>query len=142
MGFIKKLLGMEDVEITEDMKVAVLKRKFKESFGTEIRVYKTLNTGKGSRLADDKDIISNIGDTSKKNRKITIKKSMTVGEVKEKFKEKMGIKRPYPLLTLSPFLCKFLFHPHHTKSHLIFHSFNSTLVILQSITFFQELFCR
>ena len=91
MKFIKKLLGMEDIEVTEDMKVAVLKRKFKESFGTEIRVYKTLNTGKGSRLADDEDIISKIGDTLKKDTKITIKKSMTVREAEERFKEKMGI---------------------------------------------------
>ena len=91
MGFIKKLLGMEDVEITDDMKISTLKSKFEEYFGTEIRGYKTLNTGKGSRHADDKEALSNVGDASKKNRKKKKKKSMTVGEVEEKFKEKMGI---------------------------------------------------
>ena len=47
MGLFKFVLGLKDVEVKGQTKVGTLKKDFKESFGTEIRVYKTLNTGKG-----------------------------------------------------------------------------------------------
>jgi hypothetical protein len=91
MNFFKTLLGLKDIDVTGNMKVYTLKEKFKESFGTEIRVYKTLNTGKGSRPADDKSTLASIGDTSRKVESMTIKKSKTVGTIENEFKEVMGI---------------------------------------------------
>jgi hypothetical protein len=91
MGIFKALLGLKDINVTGNMKVDSLKKQFKESFGTEIRVYKTLNTGKGSRPADEKSTLASIGDTSKKVESMTIKKSKTVGKIEDEFKELMGI---------------------------------------------------
>ena len=89
MGFFGKLFGMHDIKVTGNMHVKTLKDKFKEEFGTEIRVYKSTNTGKGSRLADDKVTLASISD--KKIEEITIKKSKTVGEIEDEFKEKLGL---------------------------------------------------
>jgi hypothetical protein len=89
MGFFKKLLGMHDIKVTGNMHVKTLKEKFKEEFGTEIRVYKSTNTGKGSRLADNDATLASVSD--KKIEEITIKKSKTVGEIEDEFKEKLGL---------------------------------------------------
>ena len=91
MGIIKALLGMKDIDVKGNMKVDTLMKKFEESFGTKIRVYKTLNTGRGSRLADPKATLASIGDKSRKVEGMTIKKSKTVGDIEEEFKEKVGI---------------------------------------------------
>jgi hypothetical protein len=91
MGLIKALLGMKDIDVKGNMKVDTLQKKFKESFGTEIRVYKTLNTGRGSKPADSKSTLASIGDTSRKVESMTIKKSKKVGEIEDEFKEVMGI---------------------------------------------------
>jgi len=46
------ILGLEDVRGSGNMHVKTLQGQFKESFGTEIRVYKALNTGRCSRKAE------------------------------------------------------------------------------------------
>ena len=90
--FLKDLiLGLKDIEVSGNMHVKTLQDKFKEEFGTEIRVYKTLNTGKGSRLADAKSTLASIGDTTRKVSGFTIKKSKSVGDIEDDFKEHMGI---------------------------------------------------
>jgi len=91
MGLFKFVLGLKDVEVKGQTKVGTLKKDFKESFGTEIRVYKTLNTGKGSRKADDKSTLASICADGKKVTGVTIKKSHTVGNIEDQFKEQMGI---------------------------------------------------
>ncbi len=95
MGILKKLgkslLGMKDIEVSGNMKVATLQKKFKEAFGTEIRVYKTLNTGKGSSPADPKSTLASIGSTEIKVADMCIKKSKTVGIIEDEFKQLMGI---------------------------------------------------
>tara|TARA_B110000503_G_C7129735_1_gene406323 strand:- start:1575 stop:1937 length:363 start_codon:yes stop_codon:yes gene_type:complete len=87
----KLVLGMKDIEVSGNMNVGTLQKKFKEAFGTEIRVYKTLNTGKGSSLADSKNTLASIGNPDIKVSDISIKKSKTVGVIEDEFKEKMGI---------------------------------------------------
>ena len=89
MGIFKAILGLKDIHVTGNMKVSTLKEQFKESFGTEIRVYKSVNTGKGARLADNSVTLASI--SSKKVENITISKHKTVGEIEESFKENMGI---------------------------------------------------
>lgn len=91
MGFLKALLGMKDIDVKGNMKVDTLKKQFKESFGTEIRVYKTLNTGRGSKPADEKSTLASIGDTSRKVQGMTIKKSKSVGIIEDEFKDLVGI---------------------------------------------------
>ena len=59
MGLMKMLLGMKDNEVNGKLHVGTFQERFKESFGTEIRVYKakadgTLNTGKGAKAAPAK----------------------------------------------------------------------------------------
>lgn len=91
MGFFKALLGLKDIDVAGNMQVATLQKKFYDSFGTQIRIYKTLNTGKGSRPADGKDTLASIGDQTKKVQSMVIKKSKSVGEIEDEFKEIMGI---------------------------------------------------
>jgi len=89
MGIFKAIFGLKDIRVTGNMKVLTLKQQFRESFGTEIRVYKTTNTGKGARPADDNATLASISE--KKVEDITISKHKMVGEIEEEFKEKMGI---------------------------------------------------
>jgi hypothetical protein len=70
------------------------KKNFKESFGTEIRVYRPtsdgrINTGKGAKPAGKKDTLAKV--SIQKVEKITIKKSHSVGDIEDQFKNKMGI---------------------------------------------------
>jgi hypothetical protein len=91
MGFFKGLLGLKDIEVRGNMKVDTFKKKFLESFGTEIRVYTTLTTGKGARKAKEKATLASLCAEGKKIKDITLKKSNTVGEIENQFKEMMGI---------------------------------------------------
>ncbi|MDG2156340.1 MAG: hypothetical protein P8M26_10390 [Gammaproteobacteria bacterium] len=91
MSLFNKLLGLKDVEIRGQTKVKSLKKDFKESFGTEIRVYKTANTGKGSRPADDGSTLASIATGGKKITSMTIKKGDMVGNIEEQFAEKLGV---------------------------------------------------
>ena len=89
MGFLKSVLGLKDVEVKGQTKVETLKGDFKNSFGTEIRIYKSLNTGKGAKKASDKSTLASICD--KKVTSMTIKKGHTVGAIEDQFKDQMGI---------------------------------------------------
>jgi len=91
MKFLKKLvLGLEDIKVTSNMHVRTFQEQFRKSFGTEIRVYKTLNTGRGSRKAEASATLASLND-SKSLGQIEIKKNDTVSEVEGQFKESLGI---------------------------------------------------
>jgi len=51
---------LEDIVITKEMTVGELKKYFHASFGTSIKVYKNLNTGKGSRVAPGETFLNNL----------------------------------------------------------------------------------
>ena len=89
MGLLNKVLGKADVVVNGKQHVSTFANSFKESFGTEIQVYKSLNTGRGSRRADPKQTLASICD--RKIESIVIKKNQTVGQIEDTFKDKMGI---------------------------------------------------
>ena len=91
MGIFDKILGMKDVEVAGNKQVRTFQKEFKDSFGTEIRVYKSLNTGKGSRRADGKSTLASVCAEGRKVTSIKIKKSHTVSEIEDQFKDQMGI---------------------------------------------------
>ena len=83
------VLGLKDIEVNGNMHIDKLCKQFKEQFGTELVVYKSLNTGRGAKRADMKVTLASV--CPKRVEGITIKKSDTVGEVEDQFKESMGI---------------------------------------------------
>ena len=89
MGFFNLVLGLEDIEVNGKLHVGKLCSRFKQSFGTELRVYKSTNTGKGSRRADEKATLGSI--CEKRVDPITIKKGHSVGNIEKQFKDEMGI---------------------------------------------------
>ena len=96
MGFFDKLLGMQDIDVNGNLQVGSFTKRFKEAFGTEIRVYNaksdgSLNTGKGAKSAPAKSTMANICAKGQKVQDITIKKNKSVGEIEEEFASKMGI---------------------------------------------------
>ena len=91
MGFFKALFGLKDIDVKGNMHVGTLEKEFKESFGTEIKIYKTLTTGRGAKPADKKSTLASIGDTSRKVEGMTIKKSKTVSQIEDEFKQQVGI---------------------------------------------------
>lgn len=96
MGLFKKLLGLQDIEVSGNLQVGTFRKRFQQSFGTEIRVYRpksdgTINTGAGSRSADEKATLASIAANGVKVAEITVKKSKTVGEIECEFAKKMGI---------------------------------------------------
>jgi hypothetical protein len=92
MGFLKNMvLGLKDLEVAGNMHVGTFQKKFKEAFGTEIRVYKGLNTGKGARKADTNATLASICAKGMKVQDIVIKKSHSVGEIEDQFKVQMGV---------------------------------------------------
>ncbi len=96
MSIFKKLLGLQDLEVTGNLQVGMFQKRFFESFGTEIRVYKpksdgTINTGAGSRSPDEKSTMASIAAKGFKVQDLTVKKSNTVGQVEKEFAQKMGI---------------------------------------------------
>lgn len=88
---LNAILGLKDIEVTGNMHVGTLQDRFRESFGTEIRVYKGLNTGKGAKKADAKATLASVCGEGMKVAPITIKKNQSVGEIEQQFKDKMGI---------------------------------------------------
>ena len=89
--FLRNLiLGLEDVRVSGNMHVQTLQDQFKKSFGTEIRIYKALNTGRGSRKAEPTATLASLTG-SKTLKAIEIKKNNTVEEIEEQFKEQLGI---------------------------------------------------
>ena len=94
MGILNMVLGLKDVQVDGKQHVATLQKNFKESFGTEIRVYKPtsdgrINTGKGAKPAGKKDTLAKV--SIQKVESVTIKKSHTVGDIEDQFENKMGI---------------------------------------------------
>ena len=89
MGLFKLVLGLKDIEVHGKLHVGKLRSRFKDSFGTELRVYKSTNTGKGSRHAPENATLASI--CEKKIGPMTIKKSHTVDEIEKQFKNEMGI---------------------------------------------------
>ena len=89
MGILNIIRGLKDIKVTGNMHVGKLRSQFKESFGTELRVYKSTNTGKGSRSAGANSTLASI--CEKKVKPITIKKNHTVGDIEQQFKDQMGI---------------------------------------------------
>ena len=93
MGILNMVLGLKDIDVKGNQVVRTLKKNFKESFGTEIRIYNPtkdgkINTGKGARPADDSYTLAKV--SISKVTDITIKKSHTVGEIENQF-ESIGI---------------------------------------------------
>ena len=89
MGILDMILGLKDIEVNGNMHIDKLCKQFKKQFGTELVVYKSLNTGRGAKRADMDVTLASV--CPKKVEGITIKKSNTVGEVEDQFKESMGI---------------------------------------------------
>ncbi len=89
MGILNLVLGLKDVKADGKQHVGTLCKEFKESFGTELRLYKSLTTGRGAKRASSKQTLASICD--KKVEGFTIKKSHTVGDIEQQFKSKMGI---------------------------------------------------
>jgi hypothetical protein len=95
MGILKFLLGLKDVEVSGNMHVNTLKTQFAENFGTQIRIYakskKGINTGKGSKPADENATLSSVSADDVKVKSIVIKKNNTVGDIEQQFADGMGI---------------------------------------------------
>ena len=87
---------MEDIDVNGNLQVGTFKKRFKEAFGTEIKVYKSksdgsINTGQGAKSATAKSTMASICAKGKKVQDLTIKKNKTVAEIEEEFASKMGI---------------------------------------------------
>ena len=89
MGLFNLVLGLKDIEVDGKLHVGTLRSNFKDSFGTELRVYKSTNTGKGSRHASEKATLASI--CEKKVVSMTIKKGHTCGDIEKQFNNEMGI---------------------------------------------------
>ena len=81
----------KELNVDGRMKVKTLRKDFKETFGIEIRVYKTATTGKGAKLADDNATLASIRGESAKGGQIALHGRTKVGNVEKMFKEQMGI---------------------------------------------------
>ncbi|MGK0291055.1 MAG: hypothetical protein ACI86H_002522 [bacterium] len=88
---LRKERSLQSIQITNEMTVENLKTLFRESFNTEIRIYKTTNTGKGARVAEDHHKLSDVYKNRKNIKSITIQKYNTVGEIEDEFKDKLGV---------------------------------------------------
>ena len=82
---------MEDINVTGNMHVSSLQGQFKKSFGTELRIYKTLNTGRGARPAEGNSTLASIAAEGKKVENLTIKKGDSVDKIEDQFKNTLGI---------------------------------------------------
>ena len=87
----KMLFNLEDISLNSDMKVVELQEAFVNTFATQIRIYKTLNTQRGSRLANDNTKLSELASNKDKFGDIFIKKDNTVGEIENQFANELGI---------------------------------------------------
>lgn len=87
----KAIFNLEDISITKEMSVKELKEVFSASFGTEIRVYKNLNTGRGAQVAPDEVLLNDLKGENLKFKEIFIKKNHTVGEIEKQFSDELSI---------------------------------------------------
>ena len=75
----------KQVKVSGQMKVATLKKDFKEAFGAGIRIYN------GKKFADDNATLASIRAKDAKGGDISIVGQTKVGNVENAFKEEMGI---------------------------------------------------
>ena len=73
------------------MTVESLKMRFSESFGTQIKVYLSTNTGKGSKVAGDSIKIGKLVKGGQAFPDLEIGQKMTVQQIEDLFKEKLGV---------------------------------------------------
>ncbi len=76
----------KELKVGGRMNVDTLKKRFKETFGVNIRVYN------GARFAQDKATLASIRADDAKGGEFSIHGRTKVGKVEKEFKEKMGIK--------------------------------------------------
>ena len=93
---IKKLLGKFEFEIKNESKVKEVRDLFQDEFGTVMFIYKLtaegkINTGRGSRVADDKTNLTEVSCGNKAKGKIVVTKDMTVDDVEHLFANNFGI---------------------------------------------------
>lgn len=78
---------MADFSISGRMTVKALKKKFKEEFGSTLRVYN------GAKFADEEATLASIRkEGSAKGGELSVKGNMKVGTFEDKFFEAFGIK--------------------------------------------------
>jgi hypothetical protein len=87
----KAIFNLEDIAITKEMSVSELKELFFNSFGTHIKVYKSLNTGRGSQIASDETLLNDLKGEEKNFKEIFIKKNHLVGDIEKQFADELSI---------------------------------------------------
>jgi hypothetical protein len=87
----KAIFKLEDISVSQDMSVGELKEAFFGTFGTHIKIYKSLNTGRGAKVAADETVLNELKSETKTFKKLFIKKKSTVGEIENQFKNELGI---------------------------------------------------
>lgn len=87
----KAIFKLEDIPIKPDISVGELKEAFFGTFGTHIKVYKSLNTGRGAQVAPDGTVLNDLKGENKTFKEIFIKKTNTVGAIEDQFKDELGI---------------------------------------------------
>jgi len=75
----------KELKVGGRMKVATLKKDFKEAFGVEIRVYN------GKKFADDDATLASIRAKDAKGGDISLVAQTKVGNIEKAFKDQMGI---------------------------------------------------
>lgn len=93
---IKKMLGKFEFEIKNECVVKDVRDLFRAEFETEIFIYKLtsdgkVNTGRGSRIAEDSTRLTEVSNKADIKGKIVITKDMTVSEVEHVFENNFGI---------------------------------------------------
>ncbi len=96
MGLVFVLMIFTSITLPGFWEKKRSRKRFKEAFGTEIRVYKaksdgSLNTGKGAKSAPAKSTMANICAKGQKVKDLKIKKNKSVGEIEKEFASNMGI---------------------------------------------------
>lgn len=93
---IKKIFGKFEFEIKNESTVKDVRDLFRAEFETEIFIYKLtserkINTGRGSRVAEDHTKLTEVSNKNDIKGKIIVTKDMTVAEVENIFANNFGI---------------------------------------------------
>lgn len=93
---IKKIFGKFEFEIKNESTVKDVRDLFRVEFETEIFIYKLtserkINTGRGSRVAEDHTKLTEVSNKNDIKGKIIVTKDMTVAEVENLFANNFGI---------------------------------------------------
>ena len=93
---IKKIFGKFEFEIKNESTVKDVRDLFRVEFETEIIIYKLtserkINTGRGSRVAEDHTRLTEVSNKNDIKGKIIVTKDMTVAEVENLFANNFGI---------------------------------------------------